>query len=124
MPFTRFAKYDATRDPQACEALVAKLPGIMIADFLKGMPPGDRGLPIGKNVCLLNPLLGKAANSYIYELHQNQLTWIAQQWAEICSGRMVDAMDETPLLIGGGEWGTFLITPKGTIVKIDVGRFD
>lgn len=77
---------------------------------------------MAKNVCLINPLLGSPAHNYIYQLYENQLAWIAEAWANLCK-RGADVFGEklavTPLLIGGGEFGTYVIDEKGSVHSVD-----
>ncbi len=124
-----FQAYWATHGGDYNEAkleLFLELSPHQVFDLIHAMPSGY-GTRKGKNVNLIHPCLGAIGKNHIYELYENQLKWIARRWAELC-GRdplMIDANDHSPLLIGGGEWGTYLITRKGKIVDLgDVGRYD
>lgn len=131
-PLRKTSKYEAYWATDGREynnarlELFLELSPTAVYDLIHAMPPG-RGDRVGKHVKLIHPCLGAASKNHIYELYRNQLEWIARRWAEL-SGHdplMMDTNDHSPLLIAGGEWGTYLITRKGKIVNLgDVGRYD
>lgn len=97
-----------------------------VYDLIRAIPPGHGDI-VGKNVKLIHPCLGAVHKNHIYKLYQNQLEWIARRWVELCGHDplMMDADDQSPLLIGGGDCGTFLITEKGKIIDLgDVVRWN
>lgn len=90
-----------------------------VFDIIHALPEG-KGRMVGKNVSLIHPNLGAVSRNHIYEFYKNQLQWIAQKWAELCGWNplMMDANDQSPLFIGNGEFGTWIITQKGKIIDL------
>lgn len=120
--YAYWATHDKAYNEAKLELFLERSPN-QVYDLIHALPPGH-GTRKGKNVMLIHPCLGAVGKNHIYELYENQLEWVARRWAELCGWDplMVDANDHSPLLIGGGEWGTYLITQKGKI--IDLGRVE